>query len=104
MNLPTVFSGTITIRAASHYVSAAFWSGVLAGVVAACLCVVFAHQWLGLEYGFPGVDMDRRPSYTNALGQQVHSNLKFDGRWPSNFVRRYRRIAIRLANPPFRIA
>jgi cytosine/uracil/thiamine/allantoin permease len=37
---------------AARYVSAAFWFGVLVGVVAACLSILMAHWFLGLEYGF----------------------------------------------------
>ena len=84
MNLPTVFSGTISIGAVFHYVSVAFWTGVLAGVVAACSCVAGAHQWLGLEYGFRREGMGRSPLYTHALDQQVCSNPKFDQCSPSN--------------------
>jgi hypothetical protein len=83
MNLPRDFSASVSIGAVYRYVSAAFWSGVLAGVVAACLCVAAAHQFLGLEYGFLAKGMDRSSLYTSALGQQVHSNPKFDARWPS---------------------
>lgn len=73
-----------SVLAVCRYVSAAFWTGVLVGVVAACLCVAAAHQFLGLEYGFHERGVDRSLLNTNALGQQVHSNPKFGARWPSN--------------------
>jgi hypothetical protein len=55
----TVVSAAISVGVVCRYVSAAFWTGVLVGVVPACLCVASAHQFLGLEYGFHSKGMDR---------------------------------------------
>lgn len=77
----------VPVAFAAQTVAVAFWLGVVAGAVAVCSAIAFAHLAFGLLLILPAQDTDSRLSGRHETGQLACSNQEmracYGSRWPA---------------------